>query len=70
MPQRPPPPHTGSGLAQLVDGQRHPALSALIADGVFDAGTDYGDEDFACGLGRVLDGIGLLIEARSTGLAD
>lgn len=54
----------GRMLDRLTDAERHPALRALVADGVFDAGTDYGDEDVAFGLDRVLDGVGLLIEAR------
>ncbi len=55
----------GQLLRQLLDEQRHPAMSAIVAAGVFDAPTEYTDEDFAFGLGRVLDGIGLLIESRS-----
>jgi len=37
----------------------------VLAAGVFDASTDYTDEDFSFGLARVLDGIGVLIDARS-----
>jgi AcrR family transcriptional regulator len=48
-------------LATLTDAQRFPALTAFIAAGVFE--TDDGpDDEFIFGLGRILDGIEVLIQ--------
>jgi AcrR family transcriptional regulator len=58
-------PSYGQTLRQLVDPARYPSLNAIVAAGVFDGSTSYEDEDFTFGLGRVLDGIGMLIEART-----
>lgn len=43
-------------LSQLLDPQRFPAISAVIAAGVFDQPDDP-DADFAFGLARILDGV-------------
>ncbi|MCP2259980.1 transcriptional regulator, TetR family [Streptoalloteichus tenebrarius] len=50
-------------LAKLVDPQRFPEVSALIASGVTDEPDDP-DADFGFGLDRVLDGIDALVRAR------
>ena len=47
-------------LRQLTDPRRFPALTAFIAAGVFDA-ADSPDDEFIFGLGRILDGVGVLI---------
>jgi len=57
----------GQVLRRLLDPALHPSLLAVVEDGVFDASTSYSDEDFSFGLDRVLDGIGVLIEERTTG---
>ncbi|APU14319.1 TetR/AcrR family transcriptional regulator C-terminal domain-containing protein [Actinoalloteichus fjordicus] len=60
----------GQTLARLVDPATHPALSALISDGVFDneppdsQAADYLAEDFEFGLELILSGIATLIEQR------
>lgn len=51
-------------LAKLTDPQRFPALSAFIAAGVFEL-ADPPDDEFIFGLGRILDGVEHLIEART-----
>jgi AcrR family transcriptional regulator len=56
----------GRLLARLADPERFPALHAVLAAGVFDV-PDDGDDEFAFGLERVLDGIETLIEKRRTG---
>ena len=56
----------GRLLARLTDPERFPALRAVIAAGVFDE-PDEGDDEFAFGLERVLDGIETLIEKRRSG---
>lgn len=50
-------------LASLIDPERFPALSAAIDAGIF-AEPDGPDDEFVFGLERILDGIGVLIEAR------
>jgi AcrR family transcriptional regulator len=54
----------GTLLAGLVDTQRFPAISALIASGVFD---DPGvpDAEFDFGLERILEGVATLVRDRS-----
>src|SRR6201996_9033153 len=47
-------------LGQLTDPRRFPALTAFIAAGVFEA-ADSPDDEFIFGLGRILDGVGMLI---------
>lgn len=49
----------GKQLSRLVDSQRFPAISAVIAAGVFD-GADDPDADFNFGLERILDGVAAL----------
>ena len=50
-------------ITQLADPERFPALTKFIAAGVFDQ-ADPPDDEFAFGLDRVLDGLGVLISAR------
>jgi AcrR family transcriptional regulator len=50
-------------LRRLTDPERFPALTALLAAGVFDVADDPNDE-FVFGLERVLDGVAALIDAR------
>jgi AcrR family transcriptional regulator len=57
-------PAYGRLLARLTDAQRFPALTAVIAAGVFDHDDDPEDE-FIFGLERILDGIDALVRARS-----
>ena len=47
-------------LGQLTDPRRFPALTAFIAAGVFET-ADSPDDEFIFGLGRILDGVGVLI---------
>ena len=49
-------------LAELADPLRFPALATFIAAGVFEA-DDGPDDEFIFGLGRILDGVAVLIEA-------
>jgi AcrR family transcriptional regulator len=56
----------GRLMARLTSPERFPALHAVLAAGVFDE-PDDGDDEFAFGLERVLDGIETLIETRRTG---
>jgi AcrR family transcriptional regulator len=51
-------------LSQLTDARRFPALTAFIAAGVFDA-ADGPDDEFIFGLGRILDGIAVLVQPPS-----
>ena len=53
----------GRLLASLTDPQRYPAISKLLAAGVFDRADDPADE-FVFGLTRILDGIDVLVNAR------
>jgi AcrR family transcriptional regulator len=61
-----PDPMAGYGglLARLTDPERFPALHAVIAAGVFDAG-DPPEEEFRFGLERILDGVAALVRARA-----
>lgn len=56
----------GKLLKLLVDPARFPALGRVIEAGVFDQADDPYDE-FAFGLDRILDGVGLLIAQRAGG---
>ena len=62
------PPQSGeaftAALAELVTPERFPDLAPLVASGGY---TDTEDEqdDFAFGLERILDGIGVLVRSRS-----
>jgi hypothetical protein len=53
----------GQLLSQLVEAQRFPAISALVAAGVFE-GPDAIDGEFDFGLERILDGVKALMPAR------
>ena len=46
-------------LATLVTPERFPSLSPLVAAGLYDRDDDNTFDDFAFGLGRILDGIDL-----------
>ncbi|HEX6339618.1 TetR/AcrR family transcriptional regulator [Umezawaea sp.] len=53
----------GRALAAVVDPERFPALSKLVASGVFDADVPYDEEvDGLFGLNLYLDGVAALIE--------
>jgi len=54
----------GRSLAGLIDADRFPALTALVAAGVFDTGDDSPDSEFEFGLERVLDGIEAFVRER------
>jgi AcrR family transcriptional regulator len=60
-----------NALSQLVDPRQYPALSKLIASGIFDEETlwegpsDGMDADFEFGLETYLDGIAAYLERRS-----
>src|SRR5262249_24995749 len=55
----------GRLLARLTTPERFPALTAVIASGIFDERDDPNAE-YNFGIERLLDGIGLLIEQRAT----
>lgn len=50
----------GRLLGSLIDEQRFPALSALVASRVFE-GPDVPGAEFAFGLDRILDGVAVLV---------
>ena len=50
-------------LGQLTDPRRFPALTAVIAAGVFDV-EDGPDDEFIFGLDRILDGVEALVRVR------
>ncbi|WP_326592652.1 TetR/AcrR family transcriptional regulator C-terminal domain-containing protein [Streptomyces brevispora] len=50
-------------LSRLVDPERHPALSRLMASGAL-WGPEEPDHEFRFGLERVLDGIDALVRER------
>jgi AcrR family transcriptional regulator len=54
-------------IGAVADAERYPAVHAAVAAGIFDdSDGDDRDGDFAFGLARVLDGVALLIEQRSS----
>jgi Tetracyclin repressor-like, C-terminal domain len=53
----------GRLLTSLTDPQRYPAISKLLAAGVFDRADDPSDE-FVFGLTRILDGIKVLVNEQ------
>jgi len=55
----------GRSLAGLIDGDRFPALTALVAAGVFEGGDESPDSEFEFGLERVLDGIEAFVRERA-----
>lgn len=54
----------GRALARLIDADRFPALTAALAENVFDDDDESWDVEVEFGLERILDGIGVLIDAR------
>lgn len=54
----------GRVLRGLIDAERFPALSATVASGVFEGEDEDWDVEVEFGLNRILDGIGVLIDAR------
>lgn len=58
----------GRLLRRLIDAREFPALTALVESGALDGQEELGEpgEDFEFGLARILDGIGHLIDGRST----
>jgi AcrR family transcriptional regulator len=54
----------GTTLAGLVDADRHPHVSAMVASGIFEEPGDP-DYEFAFGLERILDGIEALVASRA-----
>jgi len=57
-------PAYGRILTSLTDPYRFPALTAVIASGVFNADDDP-DDEFTFGLERILDGVEVLVRART-----
>lgn len=55
----------GRMLARVIDAERFPALLEVVESGVLDGPEGYSEEDFAFGLGRLLDGVEVLIRARA-----
>jgi hypothetical protein len=51
-------------LRKLVDPERFPSVSVALGQGVFDQ-PDSVDGEFSFGLGRVLDGIDVLVRSRA-----
>jgi AcrR family transcriptional regulator len=58
-------PGWGQLLERVTDAERFPALHAALGSEAF-ARDDDPDDEFVFGLGRVLDGVEVLIEARAT----
>lgn len=54
----------GRMLAKVIDADRFPALLEVVESGVLDGPEGYSEEDFAFGLGRVLDGVEVLVRRR------
>ena len=56
-------------LTRLIDPDRFPALSKVVAAGVFDddaaAGEEFAEDEFDFGLHRILDGIDALDRSRA-----
>ena len=55
-------------LRRVTDAERFPALHAALGSDAFTQ-DDEPDDEFVFGLGRVLDGVEVLIEARATSAA-
>lgn len=56
----------GGRLSRLIDEERFPAMSEIVASGIFEQPDDGEYEDLRFALDRVLDGIEVLIRARKT----
>jgi AcrR family transcriptional regulator len=56
----------GRMLARLIDPERFPELSAVLATGALDDDPDDFGADFVFGLERILDGIEVLVRSRAT----
>jgi AcrR family transcriptional regulator len=56
--------HYASDLRVLVDREHFPEISALVDSGTLD-GEDLSEDDYAFGLERILDGVGVLVRSRS-----
>ncbi|MDT0346825.1 TetR/AcrR family transcriptional regulator [Streptomyces litchfieldiae] len=54
----------GKMLARVVDDGRYPTVARVVRSGAFDAGSGNADEDFAYGVGFILDGVAALIRER------
>jgi AcrR family transcriptional regulator len=61
----PPAPAYGEIALRLLDEQRYPSVVRALENGLFDGGEPYGEPEFAFGLARVLDGIGVLVDERA-----
>ncbi|MEU4834081.1 TetR/AcrR family transcriptional regulator [Streptosporangium sp. NPDC023615] len=58
----------GMALARVVDARRFPALSRVIATGIFEGDVPYDEEvEGAFALNLYLDGVGAFIERRTAG---
>jgi AcrR family transcriptional regulator len=55
----------GRTLAKLIDAERFPELSMVIAAGALDDEGEPEDAEFIFGLERVLDGVEVLVRARA-----
>jgi AcrR family transcriptional regulator len=55
----------GRTLAKLIDTERFPELSVVIAAGALDDDDEPDDAEFIFGLERILDGIEVLVRARA-----
>ncbi|HEX3724395.1 MAG TPA: TetR/AcrR family transcriptional regulator [Nitrolancea sp.] len=55
----------GRILTKLIDPYRFPALTAVIASGIFNVDDDP-DDEFTFGLERILDGIEVLVRERTS----
>jgi hypothetical protein len=55
----------GRMLARLIDPERFPELSAVLATGAFEDDPDDFGADFVFGLERILDGIKVLVRSRA-----
>jgi AcrR family transcriptional regulator len=54
-------------LAELIDAETFPGISAALLSGSLEDEGDFGDEEFRFGLDTVLDGIQALVERRAAG---
>jgi AcrR family transcriptional regulator len=55
--------HYGDIVRAVTDPQTHPALTRMVASGMFDQTTAYDDDlDFGFGLSTILDGVAQLVD--------